>query len=263
MTPLTACVVDDEPLARAHLVRLLSAHGVEIVGEAAHVAEALESVEERHPDILFLDIQMPGLTGIQMAHALKQMDNAPLIIFVTGYSEHALDAFENNAMDYLLKPVAEERLVQSLLRARKQIAIQRGHDSGVLPTAEGDLVKLGAPIQSEKEETLRWLPVREDYSIRLLRVEEIVCAVAREKRVYVMTADTEHRTYYTLTKLEHLLPLETFFRIHDSCIVNLNFVKCLHFLGNHDYEISLSDGRLFPVGRTRYAALQQRLGIST
>jgi DNA-binding LytR/AlgR family response regulator len=194
---------------------------------------------------------MPGLTGMQMASALLHLDTSPLVVFVTGYSEHAVNAFEHNALDYLVKPVSSDRLSKTLVRARMRLAETRDRREAhqrVFDHAAGE-----AP--------LRRLPVRGDYSVRLIRVEEIVCAVAREKRVFVRAADGEHRTYYTLTQLEALLPAGEFLRIHDSCLVNLDRVEELIFLGNHAYEVRLSGSLRLPVGRTRYPELRRRLGL--
>lgn len=248
---LTALIADDEPLARAHLRRMLESQQVEVIGEAETATEALQLAEDLHPALLFLDIQMPGLTGMQAASALLLLEQPPLLIFVTGYSEHAVAAFEHDALDYLLKPVAPDRLAKTLVRARERLgdreALQRMQESVDARTAQA------AP--------LRRLPVREDYVVKLLRVEEIICAVAREKRVYVRTSAGEFRTYYTLTQLETLLPVEKFVRIHDSCLVDMDRIDELLFLGNHSYAVQLADGQQLPVGRTRYAELQRRLGL--
>jgi DNA-binding LytR/AlgR family response regulator len=248
---MTALIVDDEPLARSHLRRLLEAQGVDVIGDAETAAQALQLAEDLRPDLFLVDIQMPGLTGLQMAGALLHLDPAPLIVFVTGYSEHAVAAFEHGALDYLVKPVAADRLAKTLVRARERLA-----DAQARRAAEQRVIE-----QMAEAPPLRRLPVRLDYAVRLLRIEEIVCAVAREKRVYVRTQDGEHRTYYTLTQLETLLPRENFLRIHDSCLVNLERVEELIFLGNHAYEVRLTNNQRLPVGRTRYAELQRRLGL--
>lgn len=251
MNILTALIVDDEPLARAHLRRLLERQEVRVVGEAESAVEALQFAEDLQPMLLFLDIQMPGLTGMQIAGALMQLENPPLLVFVTGYSEHAVAAYEQNAMDYLVKPVSPERLTKTLERARERLAstqIRAKEQENILRQAND------APL-------LRRLPVRGDYTVRLIRVEDIECATAREKRVFVRTPEGEHRTYYTLKQLETLLPPDRFLRIHDSCVVNLDRVEELLFLGNHSYAIRLSNGMQLPVGRTRYVELRQRLGL--
>ena len=273
---LTGLIVDDEPLARAHLSRLLKTQETEVVGEADNAATGLQLAEDLHPDIVFLDIQMPVLTGMQMATALLHLELSPLVVFVTGYSEFALDAFDRNALDYLVKPVSPDRLARTLARARERLANRpvrhNTADVSEVETAasgteerstEVEKCVLSAPEERKGETpaSLRRLPIRENYAVRLLRIEEIVCAIAREKRVFVRTATGEHRTYYTLTQLETLLPSDMFVRIHDSCMVQIEKVEEILFLGNHTYRVRLSDGELLPVGRSRYADLQRRLGL--
>ncbi len=273
---LTGLIVDDEPLARAHLSRLLKAQGAEVVGEADNAATGLQLAEDLQPDIVFLDIQMPGLTGMQMAAALLHLDSPPLVVFVTGYSEYALDAFDRNALDYLVKPLSPERLARTLVRARERLANRNVRSEGAgAPEAEETDADGEAKSDSPRgtggppgagqavygPTTLRRLPIRENYAVRLVRIEEIVCAVAREKRVFVRTTGGEYRTYYTLTQLETLLPPDLFLRIHDSCLVQLDRVEEILFLGNHTYRVRLSDGEMLPVGRARYPELQRRLGL--
>jgi DNA-binding LytR/AlgR family response regulator len=231
---------------------MLEQQGIAVIGEAENGIEALRATEDLRPDLLFLDVQMPGLTGMQAAAALLQLESPPLLIFVTGYSEHAVAAFEHSALDYLVKPVSPDRLAITLARARERMAHQ--HKPSALPPA----------VEKEAAITpLRRLPVREDYAVRLVRVEEILCATSREKRVYVRTGNLELRTYYTLTQLEQMLPADLFLRIHESCIVNLEAVEQLLFLGNHSYAVMLRNQHQLPVGRSRYADLQRRLGLSS
>ncbi len=249
---LTALIADDEPLARAHLRRLLEMLQVIVKDEAENGVQALQMTEDLRPDLVFLDIQMPGLTGMQAAGALLHLDSPPLLIFVTGYSEYAVTAFEQDALDYLVKPVAPDRLAKTLVRARERLADRASHQR----------IQERVQERALHSPPLRRLPVREDYTVKLLRVEDIVCAVAREKRVFVRTAAGEFRTYYTLTNLESLLPVEQFCRIHDSCLVSLDRIDEVLYLGSHSYAVQLFDGQKLPVGRTRFAELQRRLGMS-
>ncbi len=242
---MKALIVDDEPLARVYLRQLLEEQGVTVLGEAESATEALQLNEDLQPEILFLDIQMPGLTGLQLAAALRQGCPQVLIVFVTGYSEHALAAFEHAALDYLVKPVASTRLAQTLERARERLATQA-------PVAEIELP--AAPLKR--------LPIRQDYSVLLPRVEEIRSAVAQDKRVVVHLADGEYKTYYTLSQLERLLPTELFLRVHDSCILNLEAVEELLYLGSHSYGVRLRGGQQLPVSRTRFTVLQEKLGVT-
>lgn len=256
-------IVDDEPLARGYLRRLLEAQEVEILAELENATEALHKAEDLHPDLLFLDIQMPGMTGMQMATALQSLEAPPLLVFVTGYSEYALAAFEHESIDYLLKPVSADRLARTLVRARALLADRRlrrqgaGEEANSVPS-----VAPATPLAVEKTPLVR-LPIREDYSVRLLRVEEILCAAAREKRVFIITATGEHRTYYTLKQLETILPSHLFFRVHDSYIVRIDLVKELHLLGSHSYALRMENGLLVPVGRARYRELQSLLGLDS
>jgi DNA-binding LytR/AlgR family response regulator len=250
-----ALLVDDEPLPRVHLRRMLEAQGVEVAGEASDAAEAVSLAEDLRPDVSFLDIQMPGLSGLQLAGALALLDDPPLLVFVTGYSEYALAAFEQGAVDYLVKPVSAERLMRTLVRLRSQA------DSGAARERQRDEV-LAAAEAARDSTPLRRLPVRGDYSVRLLRIEEVLCAVARERRVFVRTrGGEEFRVYYALSQLERLLPEREFLRVHDSYLVNVEAVEELYFLGNHSYELRLSDGTQVPVGRSRYPALRARFGL--
>lgn len=258
---MNVLIVDDEPLARIHQRRLLEAQGVVTVDEAESVAEGLQKAEDLYPDVLFLDIQMPGLSGLQMAAALQSLDNPPLIIFVTGYSEYALAAFEHSAFDYLVKPLTPERLARTLLRARARLAErlptnQSANDARSIRQVDRE----PAPTASVSPPLTR-LPIREDGSVRLLRLHEILSVSAREDRTYVRTSEEEYRTYYTLKQLELLLPVQRFVRVHESYLVNTEEVAELHFLGNHAYVVRLSNGMQIPVSRSRYPHLKHLLGI--
>jgi DNA-binding LytR/AlgR family response regulator len=248
---LTALMIDDEPLARARLRRLLKSQGVQVLGEAEDAAEGLQQVQDLKPDLLFLDIQMPDLSGMQAAATLLHLKTAPLLIFVTGYSEYAITAFELNALDYLLKPISVERLALTLARAREHLANRQGQAQAVSP------IEVAAPSLSR----LRSLPVRTDYTVRFLPLDEILGFISRQRQVFVLTRSREYRLNYTLTQLEALLPAERFLRIHDSSLVNIDAVVELLFLGDHTYEIRLSNNQLLRVGRTRYPELQRRMGL--
>jgi len=256
LTPLTAVLADDEPLARLHLRRLLEEQGITVIGEAEDAPTAMQAVHDLRPDLLFLDIQMPLLSGMHTAAALMHLDHAPLVIFVTGYSEYAAEAFDRDALDYVLKPASPERLARTLVRARQRLAA----DPPRRDTAAGTAIDRQAVAQAP----LKRVPVRVDYAVQLVRLEAILYAEARQRSVYLHTAEPgsePRRTYFSLTQLEALLPEDRFVRIHDSFLVNLDVVEELSFLGNHAYAVRLSGGQTLPVGRTRYAALRQRLGL--
>jgi DNA-binding LytR/AlgR family response regulator len=236
---LTCVIVDDEPLARAYLGRLLQAAGVTVAGEAGDAASALPLVQSTAPDIVFLDIEMPGMNGLDFARNLREQTGvSAAVVFVTGYSEHAVDAFSHQAADYLLKPVSNERLLQCLVRIHNQ----RSHVSD--------------------DTDIQRLPVRGLATILLVPISDIVCITSREKKVFVRMKDgVEHRALQNLTQLEERLSRNKFIRIHGSYVVPTNHITELMHLGNHEYEVRLSDGRRAPVGRTRINDLKRALGL--
>lgn len=247
---MSAVIVDDEQYVREHLRRLLESQGVTVVAEADTAARGLQLAEDEEPDLMFVDIQMPGLTGLQMAEAIRHLPSPPLIVFVTAFTEHAVTAFEQAALDYLVKPVSAERLAKTIVRARSRIS--EGTRSKV-KSADAEEIATASPH--------RRLPIRDDYTVKLIRFEEINYAEAKDKRVFVETDKGSYRTYYTLKQLETILPADLFYRVHDSYIVNLGLIEELLFLGSNAYEIRISDNRRLPVSRSRYPDLQRRLGL--
>lgn len=247
---LNALIVDDEPLARARLRRLLESLGVVIIAESEDAAEGLRLAGELHPDVMFLDIKMPELTGIQVASASARMELAPIVVFVTGYADYAVEAFEHNAIDYLLKPITLERLTVTLARVNERIAFRLA-----ITHQATDVYSCSTSV------TMRSLPVKSDYAIRFIPFDQIVCVVSRSRHVHVVTKDTDTITFYSLSQLEGMLPPELFLRIHDSAIVNVDCLLELIFLGDHAYEVRMSNGQLLRVGRSRYPELRRRMGL--
>jgi DNA-binding LytR/AlgR family response regulator len=247
----TALIVDDEPLARTHLRRLLEMSLVSVAGEAGSGAQALQMAGDLQPDLVFLDIQMPGMSGVETAAGMERLEPRPLIAFVTAYPDYAVAGFEQGALDFLLKPVTLERLATALVRLRERLAIRAAAVQRADRNAGG----------GDAGDALQRLPVRKNYGIQLIPVEEIACTVARDKRVYVRSNKSEHCTSYTLKQLESMLPERTFFRLHESAIVNLMHVERVVLLGDHSYAVKLTCGLELPVGRTRYSELRRRLGI--
>ncbi len=203
-----ALIVDDEKLARNRLRRLLKnfSDRVEIVGEAASGKEALKKIEALSPDLVFLDIQMPGKNGFEVLRLLK---NPPQIIFVTAFDEYALKAFDANAIDYLLKPVKKERLKQALDKLQK-------HDNQ--PGA--DSLKNLLEYIGNQPSYLQRLTIRKGDRVQFLDVEQTVYFKAADKYTFAMTERREVIVDYTLSELEHKLPPEQFVRIHRNCIIN-------------------------------------------
>ena len=246
---IRAIVVDDEPLARKRLRRLLEAHPqVSIVGEAADGETALGLVTETRPDLVFLDVQMPGLTGFDV---LARLQLRPPIIFVTAHDEFAVRAFEEQALDYLLKPVEPLRLARALARvATAEVSEDPRLDRLI------KAVERAAP-------TFRRIPVRTGARITLVEPAAIIFCRAEDKYAVIYTAAGEHVADRTLDELEQALDPEKFLRVHRGTIVNLDFVQELTSIEGGRFVIVLRDAthaRVF-ASRTGAKALRDRLGL--
>jgi DNA-binding LytR/AlgR family response regulator len=248
---LSALIVDDEPMARAHLKRLLALHAVSVVGEAENAADAMALTKSLSPDVILLDIRLPGLSGLEFATALRAFDVDTQIIFVTAHPQYALDAFEHDAVDYLLKPVSTERFGTALSRARERVSVHKANR----------IVSADAVASSEVRKNSGRLSIQDEYAIRLVPFSEIIYATVRDRNTFVATPSREYRADYTLTQLEALLPGDLFFRIHSAWLVNLDRVEQVCFLGNHSYAARLTNNEQAPISRYRWARLKQRLGI--
>ncbi|HLK14499.1 MAG TPA: LytTR family DNA-binding domain-containing protein [Fimbriimonadaceae bacterium] len=245
---MRALIVDDEALARELLRGMLEHEGVDVVGEAADAEGGVDLAEELSPDVVFLDIRMPGISGVEAASMFNQLEPAPLVILVTGYSDHAVEAFGRSVMDYVLKPVAPERISAALDKARRQLALMR-------KAKRADGVK-----RPGRTTLAQRLPIRLKGAIKLVPVEKILYAVTSGKHVIVRTREGEIRTTYTLTQLEAILP-SNLMRVHASCIANVAAIDEILLLGEHTYGIRMMTGEELPLGRVQYPRLQERLGF--
>lgn len=250
---LRVVIVDDEPIAREGVrTQLLREPGVEIVAECGDGLEAVETIRELEPDLVFLDVQMPGMNGFEVVQTLG-VDSMPAIVFVTAYDKYALQAFEVNAIDYLLKPFDAERFQKAFQRARVQI--QRR-------TAETINEKLEALLESmrPRERYLERLVVKSGGRIFFLAVNEIDWIESADNYVSLHSGRDAHLIRETLTSLESKLNPEEFLRIRHSAIVNVKRIKELHPLFKGEYEIVLQNGVKLTSSRRYRHKLDSLLG---
>jgi len=255
--PIRVLIVDDEAPARERLKRLLAdIEGVELIGEAEGGVQAVERIERERPDLVLLDIQMPGLDGFGVIEALE---DPPPVIFVTAYDEYAIRAFEVNALDYLLKPFSRERLEKAVRRAQEALAEEQ--DLGV-SAAERFAMRLGPLLESlaTQGRYLNRLAVRDRDRIRVLDVDEVDWIDVEDEQVMVHVGDRAYLIRRTLTELEARLDPAHFFRAHRSAIVNLSRVKEVipWFKGSH--KLRLTTGAEVDLSRARARALRKILG---
>jgi DNA-binding LytR/AlgR family response regulator len=243
---LRALIVDDEYPAREELRFLLrSFPEVEVVGEAAEAAEAMELIRNIDYDLCFLDIKMPGGSGLDLARELSRVANRPAVIFVTAYPDHAVEAFDLDAVDYLLKPFDEQRLARALQRI-----IERGHDAEL-----GDLLE-GENSHFDK------IPVPAPDRTILLEPDDVLYAVAAHGGSHVVTATDRHLVPYPLTELERRLEGHGFFRTHRAYLVNLRYARAIEpdFAGALQVILSESQDRV-PVSRRQARAFKRLVGL--
>jgi len=254
---IRALIAEDERKALKYLRLLLEQTGrVEVVGEAVNGFDCMRLVEELRPDVLFLDIRMPGMSGMEVAASVLLMEEPPLVVFVTGYSEHALRAFELEAVDYLVKPIDEARVIMTIERLEKLL--------GQKPQQADALQSLIERLTAQEKTTPRKIPVK-DYqegTIRLLDPQQIIYAERRDdRRVHVCTAEKEFPTYYTVEKLAERLGAFGFFRANSGAIVNLDFIDHVIPNGDGSYDLILKDAQRtdITVSRSRGKALSDLL----
>jgi two-component system, LytTR family, response regulator len=255
-----ALIVDDEPLARATL-RCLLAQDPEVaeIGECGDGGQAVTRIREEDPDIVFLDVRMPGFGGFEVLEAIGEPRRAA-IVFVTAYDEHALRAFDTSARDYLLKPFEDERFLRALRRAKE--AVRRARMEEVvhkLGTLLGRNLNDEAPQASVKREPLERLVVRAAGSVTVVEVKDIDYIEAEDYYV-LLHAGSKHVLYReSMRDLEMLLP-RSFVRIHRSTIVNAERIAELRTYASGEHRVILRDGTELAVSRTRRHQVNAILG---
>ena len=258
-----ALIVDDEELGRRMLRSLLDPdEEVQVVGEAASAAEARRKISEQKPDLVFMDIEMPGGNGLEVLQDLGEP--APYVIFVTAHPEFALPAFEVQASDYLVKPVQRQRFLGSVMRAKKRIAERRV--AGLARQIAGAMGTNGsgaaAPRQSAQPPAQKYadqMTIRVRRRMFSLEVSDISWIQGASQYSRVHTKNGEYLLSRTLASLECELDPRRFFRIHRSAIVNAAHVREVRSSGDGRYNIYLHGGQALPMGRARREILEKLL----
>jgi len=261
-------IVDDEPLARQRLEDLLQQEaGVEIVGTADNGDAAVEAIRDWKPDLLFLDVQMPGKTGLDVVREIGAAA-MPATIFVTAYDQYALKAFELAAVDYLVKPFDDERFEQAFRRARRMIELEevgrlRSQLLAVLQGGPGAASPAGAGGgDGRRIEYLERIAVETKGQVRVVPVKQIDYIVASGPYAELYVGDKRYIIRERMQTLEERLDPNRFFRIHRSAIVRLDLVETLLRNPGGDYALQLRGGVRLKVSRSRFEELEKRMGIA-
>ncbi len=251
-------IVDDEQPARDELRYLLSRYSdIEIIGEADSASKAINIISQSLPDLVFLDIQMPGRNGFEVIEELSGMVKIPLFVFATAYDNYAVKAFEESAVDYIMKPLSEKRLDSTLQRIRRKIAEEAG----------GGLENKLLALLSQRESSggVVKVSVEKNGRIHLLSPQDIVYSSYESGRIMIYTRDEALPLYgiATLDKLTDHLAGHSFFRINRAVLVNIDFILEFSpwFNGKYNLIMNNSQRSELSVSRTRVKAFKQRLGI--
>ena len=246
-------IVDDEPLGRERIRTLLAGDPeIEVIGECADGQQTITTIEQRNPDLVFLDVQMPEVDGFSVLEAICS-ECMPVIIFVTAYDRYAVQAFEVHALDYLLKSYDRERFSAAVQRAKEEI--QRSRE-GVLNER---LVGLLENLQAKKDRLTR-LVIKSAGRIVFLRIEEIDWIEAADNYVRVHAGKESHLIRETLQSLEKRLDSGKFLRIHRSFLVNFDRIRELRPIFHGDYAVKLADGTELTLSRNYREKLLEPLG---
>jgi two-component system response regulator LytT len=256
---LRTIVVDDEQLARDELCFLLEQlGGIEVISQAGNGVEALRVIEEHQPDLVMLDVQMPGLTGFEVARRVMESSVESQVVFVTAFDQYAIDAFEVNAVDYLLKPVEPERLAAAIDRARKR-QTAKASESKADPDLER-LLQMLADRQGRREQ----LAIKVEDRFLLVHADEVVHASVEDDQIRVVTNSLSGTSNYrTLDELQTRLDPAVFWRVHRSHLVNINKIKEIVPWFSRNYILKMKDGKgtEIPVSRSQTKRLREYLRL--
>lgn len=240
---IRAIVVEDEPLARDYLVSLLGeTGGVQVVGQAEDAASALR-LFERHPaEVAFVDIRLPGPDGLTLGAALARFPQPPLLVFVTGHAEYAVDAYQVHPADYLLKPLEPDRVAETVVHLQQRLEERQMAGSTAEPEPEPELL----PVRDRARDLAR-----------LLARHEIVAVLRRGRRTWIHTTEAEYSMYQPVADLEEWLGGKPFFRAARDAIVNLTYVQEILHFGDRLYRLRLMDreGTVVEVSRSSASEL--------
>ncbi|KAF1714684.1 DNA-binding response regulator [Pseudoxanthomonas yeongjuensis] len=243
-----ALVVDDEPIARHAIVRLLRDDPeMELLGECGDGVSAVAAIRDQSPDLVFLDIQMPAISGIDVVATIGA-EHMPATVFVTAFEQYAVRAFEANAVDYLVKPFSRKRFAETLQRAKNRLASGTG---GAAPDAR---ILQALEALRQRDDYLERIPVRVDEAVVFVAVDEIVWIKASRNTVLIHLADRTHELRETMATLAARLDPRHFARVHRSAIINVRRVRTIHPWFNGHHVVTMDTGQQLRMSRYQHEA---------
>lgn len=256
LSSMRALIVDDEPLARRVLREEIEAMtGIEVAGEAEDGQDALAQIATLQPDLVLLDIQMPGMTGFDVVRSFQGGERLPVFIFVTAFDQHAIQAFEAGAIDYLLKPVSQQRLERAVEKARR---LARSAAENAETVAR--LQELGKPDESKEEnKKARRIVGKHGRDYYLLAAEEVLAFQAEGELVWIITQKHKYLATQSLRAIQEKLEGLNFQRVHRNALVNLDHVRKMSALSSQRWLLTLSNQQEFTVSKRQAGAVESVL----
>lgn len=244
---ITCIIIDDEKLARELLHEFLESFPkIEIISECEKGKDAVEAIDSMKPDLIFLDVQMPGMNGFEV---LEKIEHDPYVIFTTAYDQYAIKAFEKNAVDYLLKPLDEERFTLAVNRALTRKKLEQNNIEELLKGLRGE----------RKESYESHIFVQKSEKLFNLPVEEIIYLEASGDYTIITTKADQFVSSSGIGKLEEIMNPDMFIRVHRSTIINLNFLKEIERHFNGGMIVKMQNGKSFPVSRTYAKVIRKKV----
>ena len=254
---IAALVVDDEPIARHAVLRLLREDpDIVLAGECGDGASAVQAIRDLSPDLVFLDIQMPAMTGLDVVTTIGAA-RMPATVFVTAYEQYAVRAFEANAVDYLVKPFGRDRFVETLRRAKARLG------SGSVPGDGGRAIQQVLDALRRRDGYLERVPVRVDERVTFVDVDDIVWIKANRNVVEIHLADRVHEVRETMTSLAERLDPRHFARVHRSAIINVRRVQSIHPWFNGHHVVTMDTGQKLRMSRYQQEAFMRLVSTKT
>jgi len=245
---ITVLVVDDEPLARSAIVRLLRDDPeIEILGECGDGVSAVQAIRNQSPDLVFLDIQMPGIQGMDVVATIGAA-RMPATVFVTAFEHYAVKAFEANAVDYLVKPFSRQRFTETLQRAKARLSALAVHAAG------GSGIQQVLDALRQRDNYLKRIPVRTDEHVVFVDVDDIVWIKADGNLVQIHASDRQYELRETMAGLAERLNPNQFARIHRSAIINVRRVQAIHPWFNGHHVVTMDTGQKLRMSRYQHEA---------
>ena len=237
-------IVDDEPLARGELRYLLEkCEEITSISQADSVQDALSEILKRKPDLLFLDIHLTDESGLTLAEKVLQMKQPPLIIFATAYDEHAVQAFELNAIDYVLKPFEQSRIEQAVKRAADYFH------------------RLKTDQQTDRPKIMDTIPIQVEDRIYIVKIDQIIVMGVLDGETTIHTNDRSYTAKEPLSTYEKRLTSDDFIRVHRSYIINQKYIKEIEPWFNHTYQVTMTNDLKIPVSRSYIKEFREKIGI--